>query len=93
MMLSQETDSNSRHFLDWDSSLDFYNDLVSEYPYIVREMDSFGTTQLGDDLYALHMSYQYMSEVDQLGITDTTEYITDAERPSIIIVGGHYANR
>ena len=91
-MISQETDSNGRYFLDWDSSLTFYSDLVTNYPYIVRERNNFGSTEQGESLYALHMSYTYMSSVDSIGLTDTTEYKTDSEKPSIIIVGGHNAN-
>lgn len=91
-MITAETDSQGNYFLDWDSSLQFYSDLVTDYPYIVSELYETGTTYLGETIYALHMTYTYTSEVDSLGLSDTTEYKTDLQKPSIIIVGGHYGN-
>jgi hypothetical protein len=58
----------------------------------VREFKTIGATEESQNIYALHMSYQYTPAVDNLGLSDTTEYLTDTARPSIIIVGGHWGN-
>ena len=90
--ISQETDSNGRSFLDWDSSVTFYQNIVTDYPYIARELINVGTTELGETIYALHLSYQYLSVVDSLGLQNTTELLADTLKPSIIIIGGHEGN-
>jgi len=90
--ISEEVDSQGRNFLDWDSSVTFYQQLAIDYPYIVRELKTLGTTELGENIYGLHMSYQYTSEVDDLGISDRSEFLTDIAKPSIVIIGGHLGN-
>jgi hypothetical protein len=90
--ISTEVDSEGRPFLDWDSSISFYQNLVTEYPYLVRELKNIGATANGENLYALHMSYKYTSEVDSLGIADRSEFLSDEAKPSVIIIGGHLGN-
>ena len=90
--ISQEIDSQGRSFLDWDTSITFYQNLVIQYPYLAREYRNIGSTEEGNPIYALHMSYKYTTAVDNLGITDTSEFLSDTSKPSIIIVGGHWGN-
>ena len=90
--ISQETDGNGRNFLDWDTSVTFYQDLVTKYPYLAREFRNIGESEEGNNIYALHLSYKYTSEVDSIGLSNKTEIMTDNAKPSIIIVGGHWGN-
>ena len=90
--ISTEKDSNGRNFLDWDSSVTLYQNIVTDYPYIARELKNIGSTSLSQNIYALHMSYQYTADVDSLGLQNTTEIMADTLKPSIIIIGGHEGN-
>ena len=90
--ISAETDSNGRNFLDWSSSVTLYQDIVADYPYIAREFKTIGKTELNENIYALHMSYQYTVEVDSLGLSSIAELIPDTSKPSIVIIGGHLGN-
>lgn len=89
--ISQQTTSQSHPFLDWESSVNFYQESVTNFPYIVRELKVAGTTELGENIYALHMSYQYTTGVGEI-IGETQEYMSDTEKPSIVIIGGHLGN-
>lgn len=90
--ISQEKDAQGRPFLDWASSVSFYQSLVTEFPYVVRELRNIGKTELEENIYGLYMSYKYTSAVDSLGITNALEFMSDASKPVVLIIGGHQGN-